>query len=128
MSSATYAYASSSKLPFSIVATPHLAVAFVPAADDPRVLSTGLWALPGADDRVPALLDGAERVFVVALGPLTGSTDEVLRQLGAAGFERRRHPPVRVCCGFRVARRSARALARPRSQPCYGTDGAGRSS
>jgi hypothetical protein len=82
-----YGYAVSSDVPFDLVATPHLAIAFVPVAADDRFLSVGsLVPSPVADDAITALVDGAERVFTVVRYPIPGGPANLRPDLERAGF------------------------------------------
>jgi hypothetical protein len=82
-----YGVAVSSDIPFEMVPTPHLAIAFVPVADDPRFLSVGsLVPSPIADDAITRHVDGADRVFTVVRYPIPGGPANLRPDLERAGF------------------------------------------
>ena len=89
----TFTYAASTTTPVRVQATPDHQVGFAPVYVDPRIHNIGGWAVsPGSPAEIRAWTTNADRVFVLATGPLMGPgrdrVRDVLEQEGFAVEER----------------------------------------
>jgi hypothetical protein len=84
--SSTFSFAISTTTPVGVQATPDHQVGFAPVYRDPRIKNVGGWAAaPGSPAQIRSWTADADRVLVMASGPL-GQYDEVRVVLEAAGF------------------------------------------